>query len=365
MHMKILHIHTKMVAGGIEAMVCSLANEMSKSDNVTVCTIFKPSAEDVFYKKLNNLIKKETIGKLGYGFSIKEPFKVWRFIKEGKYNIVHIHGCFQYYALAVLLLHNKTKFIYTIHSDAKKENQKWDRRLLWFKRYCFRKGWIKVVTISKTSQLSFNELYSCASFMIPNGIPVPQKVDFSQNTIIQNYRSSSKTRLMLHPGRISMAKNQLVLCKAITNIINEGYDVKLLLAGAPENYNIFCTIKPYFNDKIIYLGEINNVVEVLSQVDGMCMPSLWEGLPVSLLESLSVGCVPICSPVGGMKDVIIDGFNGILSESSSEEDYTVALRRFMMLSDEELLKLKRQAEISFSNYTIEKTVQSYLEIYKR
>lgn len=127
--MKILHIHTKMVSGGIEAIVCNLVNEMSKSHDVTLCTIFQPTDDDVFYRKLDNKVKKITIGKKNFGFSIKEIWKIYRVISWGHYDVVHIHGCFQYYFLAIALLHLKVRFVYTIHSDACKENQTWDWRL--------------------------------------------------------------------------------------------------------------------------------------------------------------------------------------------------------------------------------------------
>ena len=51
--MKILHIHTSFTAGGIEAMICGLANEMVKTQEVSVCSIFKPNESDVFWNKLS------------------------------------------------------------------------------------------------------------------------------------------------------------------------------------------------------------------------------------------------------------------------------------------------------------------------
>ena len=51
--MKILHIHTSFTSGGIEAMICGLANEMVKTEDVSVCSIFKPKENDVFWNKLS------------------------------------------------------------------------------------------------------------------------------------------------------------------------------------------------------------------------------------------------------------------------------------------------------------------------
>lgn len=56
--MKILQIHHSLAGGGIESMVCALANEMVKTEDVTVCSIFKPKPQDVFWNKLDPSIKK-------------------------------------------------------------------------------------------------------------------------------------------------------------------------------------------------------------------------------------------------------------------------------------------------------------------
>ena len=128
--MKILHIHPAMKGGGIEAMITALANEMSKNNDVTVCTIFDPLAEDVFWNKLSSTVSKDSLGKTTPGFSLKEIFKIYNYLRSGGFEIVHVHGFFYYYALSILLLHQKIKFIYTVHSDAFMENTVWDKRIL-------------------------------------------------------------------------------------------------------------------------------------------------------------------------------------------------------------------------------------------
>ena len=38
--------------------------------------------------------------------------------------------------------------------------------------------------------------------------------------------------------------------------------------------------------------------------DAFCLTSVYEGLPISLLEAISCGCVPVCTPVGGITEVV-------------------------------------------------------------
>ncbi|WP_419023961.1 glycosyltransferase family 4 protein [Holdemanella sp.] len=360
--MKILHIHPSMAGGGIEAMICGLVNEMAKVHDVTLCTIFEPKKEDVFEKKLSSSVHRISLGKKIPGFSIKEVFDIYRCIRDGHYDVVHIHGFFYYYSLAVYLLHKRVKFVYTIHSDAAKENTIWDKRFIRIKKYAFQKDYIHPVTISKESKWSFAAYYGLDSTLIYNGIP-----DYiAQNNVSKliEYRKTDKTKLFLHPGRISEPKNQVVLVKAFDRLIKEGNDVVLLIAGSKQDLQIWSEIEPYLTERIVYLGERSDVRDLLAESDAFCLPSIWEGMPVTLLEALSVGCIPICSPVGGIPEVITNGENGFLSSDSSEEAYYKALKSFVSCTDVEIKDIKQKCLKTFDKFRISEVVKKYIEVYK-
>ncbi len=359
--MKILHIHPSMAGGGIEAMICGLVNEMVKFHDVTVCTIFEPTPDHVFEKKLSPLVHRISLGKVKEGFSINEIFKIFKVINDGGFDVVHIHGFFYYYALSVLLLHKKVKFVYTIHSDAAKENSVWDRRLIALKKFSFRHGLIHPVTISKESKRSFTAFYGLDSTLIYNGIP--EYVTNAKTDKLREFRLTNKTKLFLHPGRISTPKNQVVLVKAFDRLVKDGLDVVLLIAGSKQDLQIWERIEPYLSKHIVYLGERNDVRDLLSEADAFCLPSIWEGMPVTLLEAISVGCIPICSPVGGIPEVVMNGVNGFLSENSSEDAYFQTLKHFMSLSDSDITKLREHCLDSFKKYRISEVAKKYIEVY--
>lgn len=359
--MKILHIHPSMAGGGIEAMICGLVNEMAKVHDVTLCTIFEPKKDDVFEKKLSSSVHRISLGKKIPGFSIKEVFDIYRCIRKGHYDVVHIHGFFYYYALAVFLLHKRVKFVYTIHSDAAKENATWDKRFIRIKKYAFQKDYIHPVTISKESKRSFTAYYGWDSTLIYNGIP-----DYTYDTKVRKltaYRFTDKTRVFLHPGRITEAKNQIVLVKVFNRLISED-DVVLLIAGQKQDMQIWSELEPYLNERIIYLGERSDVRDLLAESDAFCLPSIWEGMPVTLLEALSVGCIPICSPVGGIPEVITNGENGFLSSDSSEEAYYKALKSFVSCTNIEVKDMKQKCLKTFDKFRISEVVKKYIEVYK-
>ena len=61
--MKILHVHTSMSGGGIEAIICALLNEMVERHDVTLATIFTPKKTDVFEGKLDKRVGRISLGK--------------------------------------------------------------------------------------------------------------------------------------------------------------------------------------------------------------------------------------------------------------------------------------------------------------
>lgn len=359
--MRIVQMHRNLGAGGIEAMICGLSNVLVRENDVTVCTIVQPSPADKFYNELAPQIKRETIGRTGEGKPFKEILRIARYIRKGHFDVVHIHGFFYFYALAILLYHGKTCFCYTIHSNALKENNPWDLRILFFKRFCFKRRWVHPITISPVSQASFTELYGCPSKLIPNGVVRPQPVTGCD---LGEYRITPATRVFLHASRISPEKNQVAICKAFDRLIREGKDVVLAIAGPVHHHEIFDQMKPFFSDRICYIGCRSDIPALLCTADGMCLFSLYEGLPVILLESLAAGCIPVCTPVGGILDVVVDRENGILSSDTSENACHDAVLRLLDLPEEAVRTMKSNCLRTARRYDIEQTGRMYQQYYE-
>ena len=358
--MKILHIHPTLESGGIEAMICNLSNESINRHHVEFCSIFENKEEHIFLQKLDKRINVHSLHKINPGVELSILWKIFCFFKKGNYDVIHIHGFFYYYFIAIFLLHRQCNFFYTVHSDAVMENTRWDKRLLFLKKYCFRKGWIHPITISKMSKQSFDKLYGINSHMIYNGTPKPviKKIDLSE------YRCTPNTKIFFHPGRISLAKNQEMLCKVFSELINEGHDVVLLIAGQNQDKDIYNNISTFFSNRIIYMGERNDVRSIMASSDAFCLSSIWEGMPVTLLEALSVGCIPVCTPVGGIPEVIEHGISGFLSKTNKEQDYYLVLKEFLAMSAEDLIIMKEKVRDNFKKFDIHTTALEYERYYQ-
>ena len=360
--MNILHCcDTLAVGGGIASFVNNLSIEQSHTHQVSVSVISsKPNETRLSFPKHITIID---FNKRTKGFSIKYPLKLFAYLWKNRYDVVHIHSSFLYYFLAVLLFHNQMRFIYTVHSDAVKENSSvWDRRFWKLKKMCFQKGWIVPVTISENSKKSFDDLYHMNSAMIVNGILKPQLIPLDHK--LEKFKLTDKTKLLIHVGRITEAKNQLMLCEAVSQLIAGGADISLIIVGVNQDQDIFNKLQEYLGERIHYLGERTDINTLLVEADAMCLSSIWEGLPIILLEALFASCIPICTPVGGIPNVIKDGKNGILASGVSVSEYVDAINRFLLMSTADIQSIKENCKETSAAYDITITSNKYIEIYR-
>ena len=358
--MKIIHFcETLSIGGGISSFIKELSYEQCKSNEVSIGVI--NSDINTNRVSLHPSITVVDFDKRHTGFSIKYPIRIYQYLRRINPDVVHIHSSFFYYFLSVLLLHKRIRFIYTVHSDAYKENAGWDKRLWKIKKWCFKLDWIRPVTISPTSKYSFDSLYELDSLMIVNGIKKPKFILKSEK--FSDLRFTDDTLVLFHPARITEAKNQILLCEVVSQLILEGYDLVLVIAGVCQDNSIFQQLKGYFSERIVYWGERSDVINLLSEADAMCLSSIWEGLPISLLEAMSVGCIPICTPVGGIKDVIHNGLNGFIADDVDAKSYKEAILHFINLSEKSKQIMKDNIRKSFNDYDISDVSAKYLRIY--
>jgi L-malate glycosyltransferase len=136
------------------------------------------------------------------------------------------------------------------------------------------------------------------------------------NRFIDNY-----TIKILHVGGFYTVKGQDILLKAL--LICD-LPIRLTLVGiGPELEKCRQFVLDHkLQEQVQFLGQIshNKITELIQENDIFCMPSRSEGLPAAPLEAMACGLPVVGANVGGMNEIIKDGFNGYLCKPESPED---------------------------------------------
>lgn len=118
------------------------------------------------------------------------------------------------------------------------------------------------------------------------------------------------------------------------------------------------------DEKVIFHGHRSDSVACLSGLDALVMCSDHEGMPMTLLEAVTVGTVVLAHAVGGMVDVLENSKRGLLVTEHSAPAYASGLLQLLAIS-EETPRMAEQASIS-AHYSSEanaaKVSQLYLDI---
>lgn len=362
--MKIVEIIPDITYGGAERFVVDLSNALvEKGNNVTLISFFSINEKKSFLPELSDNVKFLCLNKKK-GRSFLLPFLILYYIIKEKPAVVHTHlNGLTYSILAWLFLRNVT-FVHTIHNDASEEAGK--SLGLTIRKIAF-SGFVTPVTISYESKRTFTELYKRNSTLIFNGRPqdpFDEVKDSKLREEIDSIKSSSDTLLIVNVARFAYQKNQINLVKAINLVNLEKPIVELFLIGSydhsQEAREIYKSIKEIDNNQIHILGARSDASLFFKFADAFCLSSIYEGMPISIIESFSNGCPVLSTPVGGIINMVQDGVNGFLSRDTSVQAIVDMIKGFSSISVSKKEQISKNAKESYELYSMKKCVDKYI-----
>ena len=179
--------------------------------------------------------------------------------------------------------------------------------------------------------------------------------------------------VLLFVGRLIRVKGVYYLIKALPKVLKRYPKTKLLIVGSgPEKRRLIqlCAELTIINS-VVFINEVlqEDLIPLYSMADLLVLPSIMditgetEGLGVVLLEAMACGVPVIGSNVGGIKDIIIDGETGLLSEQKNSD--SIAEKIIQLLSDEQLRKkvIENGFKLVKDNFTWEAISDRFLNVY--
>lgn len=213
---------------------------------------------------------------------------------------------------------NGGKIIYTTHGLAFSKDSGWKSKLLYgTTEWLCAKLCDKVITINHDDFNMMKKL-SAKNTVYINGVGVNTE-KFHHVTINRNeYRESigitAEQKMVLAVGEISKRKNQKVIVEALSKL-NDSYVFVICGKVMTDNvtYNELLEMVGRLHVNLKFLGFRLDVPEILKCADVFVLPSLREGLCFAGVEALASGIPVVGSNVKGIKDFIVEGETGYLS----------------------------------------------------
>ncbi|OGU30335.1 MAG: hypothetical protein A2X67_01355 [Ignavibacteria bacterium GWA2_55_11] len=172
--------------------------------------------------------------------------------------------------------------------------------------------------------------------VILNGIDV---AEYSQRAALARSSRSSQEKLIVGTvGRLHVQKGHVHFLDAAAAVLRERPDVEFWIAGdGPQHDSLVAHARALeIADSVRFLGTRLDIPELLAQMDLFVLPSLWEGLPLVVLEAMASGCPIVSTAVDGVMTVIEDSKSGLLVPPANRDALSSAILR--ALEDESLRK---------------------------
>ncbi len=124
-------------------------------------------------------------------------------------------------------------------------------------------------------------------------------------------------------------KDHDTLIRALGQLKNEPWQIFLLGDGPLQTECEQLVEELQISDKVHFKGMVDNVPDYLAMTDVLVLITKWEGLPISTIEGLSFALPVISSDVSGVREQVINNFNGLLVERGNVSQVRDAVRDLM------------------------------------
>jgi glycosyltransferase involved in cell wall biosynthesis len=359
--LRIVQVIYSLTQGGAEKFVVDLSNKLSENHDVYVVTL-RGTSFDIFRNQLVEKVNYINFP-ISDGFRISDIYKLNKFIDKLKPDIIHTHLQVVFYFLLRKIFDKKNVIFHTIHNDASYDGNIKYQFII--RKFFYKKNLIIPITISDDSKKSYEKYYNLNnSELIYNGCLKLLKTEQYEEVKnqVDSLKYNSQDLVFTHLSRFNeYQKQHSVLIKVFNRIRIDFNNAILLIIGRDFETEEAEFLKKLAKDGVYFLGQKSNISDYLYLSDVFCLSSRFEGLPISLLEAISCGCTPICTPVGGIKDVIQHERTGYISTDISEESYYQAIIKY--LNDSNKIKKRELIEYFIENYSISECCTKHEKVY--
>lgn len=207
---------------------------------------------------------------------------------------------------------------------------------------------------------------------IPNGVNCdrfsPRK-DSARGDSLRERLNLPAGPLVAFCGGINKRKQPHLMLEAQRQLRKRGVECHMVFAGPFDDPEYLAYLRELASANglercITFLGVIRNPLELLQVADIFCLPSRLEGMPNALLEAMACGLPCVSTNISGVRDIILDNFNGKLVAQCPSE---IALALEMYLNSEPL-RLEHGTNARsrmLQNFSAEAVLEAHESLFRR
>lgn len=205
--------------------------------------------------------------------------------------------------------------------------------------------------------------------VIPNGVDLRQYGgERASAAYLRKACDFNKDSLVV--GTVAALKQQKglqYLISAAAQVVNEHPKARFVLVGTGTMES---TVRDWIKQAgleqvFIMTGQRGDVPQLLTGMDLFVLPSLWEGMPMALLEAMSMGRACVVTDIGGPNELVEDGRSGVIVPPGDSEALAKAILR--LLRDTALrVALGQAARLRVETvYSVEAVARAYDGLYQK
>lgn len=339
---------------GVTRYFINLNNELKKYNDVEISVIYLKGDDPDNYK----------INSTKYTF----PIRAIKVLKKIEPDIIYMDTAWYFLLTGVIFrLFREIKIIPTMHSHPVK--------LSWFGKIvmCHLLNACNCITyVSKDLRIKIHQTWeipiNVKEEITYAGVQPQLVTESEKNEFINRYNIPKESIILLmQSSPIAKVKSDgtKILFDSINQLKKKYPEIILIITGTGpyleelKNY----ALKIGINNHVIFTGWLKNPFIPLSLCNLYVHISLGEGLPLAILEAMSVGKTIIATPVGGIPEIIEHKKSGILVEPDAN---TISRTiNELLLSEELRTNLGNNAYLESKKYTWERCANQFISIFKR
>jgi len=203
--------------------------------------------------------------------------------------------------------------------------------------------------------------------VVPNGAEVPDEA--RELPLAKAWRDRFHAT-MIRPlwvvvGRLEDQKGHTVLFDALAEVWKRGLDFTLAVAGDGALRGALEQRAEELGlaQKIRFVGQLDDAGPLFAAADAVVLPSLWEGLPLTMLEAMVRARPVVATTVGGIPEVIEHGENGLLVPPGDAMALADALELVHRKTDRAVRLGRAGADLVRSEYTWQTAAEGFEAVY--